>query len=48
MEDLFPRFNEFEGRFTVALAPDERRELARLLRVVTATADDKPLVDPKA
>lgn len=46
MEAMFPTFNEFEANFTERLSVDERRELARLLRVVTATADDKPLVDP--
>ena len=44
IELVFPRFNEFETRFTSRLKPDERRELARLLRIVTATADDSPLV----
>ena len=44
IELVFPRFNDFEARFTSRLHPDERRELARLLRIVTATADDSPLV----
>lgn len=44
MESLFPTFNEYEAKFTDALTTDERRELSRLLRVVTATADDVPLV----
>ncbi len=44
IESVFPRFNQFETRFTSRLDPDERRELARLLRIVTATADDSSLV----
>lgn len=44
LEDVFPKFNEFEARFTAELATPEKHELARLLRVVTATADDSPLV----
>ena len=44
IESVFPRFNRYETRFTSRLDPDERRELARLLRIVTATADDSPLV----
>jgi hypothetical protein len=36
---LFPTFNLYEGVFTESLDEDERRELARLLRIVTATAD---------
>jgi DNA-binding MarR family transcriptional regulator len=44
IETLFPRFNEFEARLTERLDLDEKRELARLLRLVTATADDAPLV----
>ncbi len=44
IESVFPEFNKREARFTERLQPDERRELARLLRLVTATADDLPLV----
>jgi DNA-binding MarR family transcriptional regulator len=47
MEELFPSFNAYEARFTERLDDGERRELARLLRLVTATADDKPLVRPQ-
>ncbi|HEU4320145.1 MAG TPA: MarR family winged helix-turn-helix transcriptional regulator [Acidimicrobiia bacterium] len=47
IESLFPTFNAFEARFTERLDVDERQELARLLRLVTATADDLPLVDPR-
>ena len=44
IEDLFPAFNANEARFTSDLGREERRELARLLRTVTATADGVPLV----
>ena len=44
IEVVFPRFNDFEVRLTSRLEPDELLELARLLRIVTATADDIPLV----
>ena len=47
IESLFPTFNEYEARFTERLDNDERHELARLLRLVTATADDLPLVAGK-
>jgi DNA-binding MarR family transcriptional regulator len=46
MEGLFPVFNSYEARFTSRLDRDERHELARLLRLVTSTADEKPLVEP--
>ncbi|MGA8038786.1 MAG: MarR family winged helix-turn-helix transcriptional regulator [Acidimicrobiia bacterium] len=39
IEALFPEFNQMEARFTARLSDQERRELARLLRTVTATAD---------
>ena len=48
IESLFPTFNAFEAKFTERLDNGERHELARLLRLVTATADDLPLVDPDA
>lgn len=44
IEEVFPRFNEFETKLTTSLDSDERHELARLLRLVTATADELPLV----
>ena len=44
IEEVFPVFNDHESRFTERLEDDERVELARLLRIVTATADDRPLV----
>ncbi|HEY4606275.1 MAG TPA: MarR family transcriptional regulator, partial [Acidimicrobiia bacterium] len=44
IERVFPRFNEHETRFTSKLSESEHGELARLLRIVTATADDLPLV----
>jgi DNA-binding MarR family transcriptional regulator len=46
IERLFPAFNAHEAMFTERLDARERRELARLLRLVTATADDVDLVDP--
>ncbi len=49
IERVFPRFNEHETKFTSRLGRTEQGELARLLRIVTATADDLPLVaDPQA
>lgn len=47
IEDVFPRFNQHEAEFTARLSDSERREMARLLRIVTATADGRPLVAPK-
>ncbi len=44
IEKVFPRFNEHEATFTERLNDGERRELARLLRVVTATASGSNLV----
>lgn len=45
MDGLFPGFNELESVLTDRLDIEERRELSRLLRKVTATADDVPLVE---
>jgi DNA-binding MarR family transcriptional regulator len=44
IERVFPKFNEHETKFTADLDDEERRELARLLRIVTSTADELPLV----
>lgn len=44
IESVFPRFNRNEAEMTAGLDPEERLELARLLRIVTATADGVPLV----
>lgn len=44
IEEVFPVFNGYEASFTSGLSADETHELARLLRIVTATADDLPLV----
>ena len=44
IETVFPEFNRHEAKFTSDLDDEERRELARLLRRVTATADGVPLV----
>lgn len=40
IEDVFPRFNNFESLMAEGLSADERRELARLLRKVVANAGD--------
>lgn len=44
IESVFPEFNRYEAKFTADLDDEERVELARLLRRVTATADGLPLV----
>ena len=44
IERVFPEFNKYEAKFTADLDDEERAELARLLRRVTATADGVPLV----
>ena len=38
IEDLFPRFNAYEAQMSAGLRGDEKRDLARLLRVVTTNA----------
>ena len=40
IEQLFPQFNEFEGKMSGGLNEDEKRELARLLRLVTTNASE--------
>ncbi len=44
IERVFPRFNEFEARFTERLSIEDMAAMARLLRIVTATASDTDLV----
>ncbi len=44
IESVFPRFNEYEAKFTENLDTNEKHELARLLRLITATADETSLV----
>ncbi|MGH8914676.1 MAG: MarR family winged helix-turn-helix transcriptional regulator [Acidimicrobiia bacterium] len=44
IESVFPEFNRYEAKFTAELDDEERRELARLLRLVTASADGVPLI----
>lgn len=44
IEEVFPIFNQHEAAFTEDLSSSDRRQLARLLRRVTATADDLPLI----
>jgi len=46
IEHLFPTFNGYESKFTEQLDDRQTRELARLLRVVIATANDETLVEP--
>lgn len=40
IEEVFPNFNQYEAKFTERLDAEERAEMARLLRLVTATASD--------
>lgn len=44
IERVFPEFNKHEVMFTDRLDDAEVHEMARLLRIVTATASDQPLV----
>jgi DNA-binding MarR family transcriptional regulator len=44
IEEVFPVFNTNEARFTARLDIGEKHELARLLRLVTATADGVELI----
>lgn len=44
IEEVFPVFNANEARFTARLDIGEKHELARLLRLVTATADGVELI----
>jgi MarR family transcriptional regulator, organic hydroperoxide resistance regulator len=46
IEGIFPDFNAQETRLTERLDTGEVGELARLLRIVTSTAEGLPLVDP--
>jgi DNA-binding MarR family transcriptional regulator len=39
IEDLFPRFNDFEGTMTAGLDDTDKEALARLLRAVITNAD---------
>lgn len=39
IEDVFPRFNSFEGAMAAGLSTAEKQELARLLRIVTGNAE---------
>ena len=38
IEDLFPRFNTYETAMSEGLSPEEKREMARLLRKVISNA----------
>lgn len=44
IEALFPAFNRMEAVMTERLDIEEKHQLARLLRLVTSTADEAPLV----
>lgn len=44
IEKVFPEFNAFEARFTERLSGEDMGEMARLLRLVTATASGADLV----
>lgn len=44
IESVFPLFNEYETMMTQRLDIEDKHELARLLRLVTATADEQALV----
>jgi DNA-binding MarR family transcriptional regulator len=41
MDEVFPKFNRFEGEMSAGLTVDEKRDLAHLLRVVITNADDE-------
>ncbi len=41
IDELFPRFNAYETRMSGGLSIEEKRELARLLRVVITNADQE-------
>lgn len=41
MDELFPKFNAHETEMANGLSPNEKRELARLLRVVITNATDQ-------
>lgn len=38
IEELFPRFNDFEGKMSVGLSDDEKAVLAHFLRIITTNA----------
>lgn len=40
IEQLFPQFNDFEGKMSSGLSVAEKHELARLLRAVTTNASE--------
>jgi MarR family transcriptional regulator, organic hydroperoxide resistance regulator len=44
IEKVFPEFNRYEAKFTSDLSAVEKRDMARLLRSVTASADGARLV----
>lgn len=38
IDEVFPKFNAFEGAMATGLSSDDKKELARLLRIVTTNA----------
>jgi MarR family transcriptional regulator, organic hydroperoxide resistance regulator len=44
IEQVFPEFNAYEAKFTERLEADDLADMARLLRMVTATASGSELV----
>ncbi len=38
IEELFPKFNDYEGQVSAGLSSEEKQELARLLRIVINNA----------
>lgn len=44
IEEVFPKFNQYEAKFTERLDGKDLAEMARLLRLVTATASGSELV----
>ena len=42
IDELFPKFNRFEGEMSAGLTVTEKQELARLLRIVITNASVEP------
>ena len=41
INELFPKFNAYEGAMTAGLSVEEKRELARLLRIVITSSSEE-------
>lgn len=39
IDEVFPKFNSFEGAMSAGLSPSDKKELARLLRIVITNAN---------